>query len=160
MRAHPGPKPAGIRDAQGQLPQLVGVLNGKCSPPEPASTSSILQDGSSWCRRTNQDHLLRATLTWTSDSLLGSQKSSSCVLSPQEKGLVYQQALSGSKSQHGSTFSVSVILTFPSFGTDWGVGQFRYYFFSWLALFRSTELTLYFLSRSENYFRNTYVTSK
>lgn len=51
----------------------------------PASISSNLQHGSSWCRRTSSNHSCRAAPTGTSNSSLCSQKSRSRGLSSQDK---------------------------------------------------------------------------
>lgn len=73
----------------GKLPQSAGVLNGMCSTQGPASISSNLQNGSSWYRTTDLDHLLRAAPRGTFNSSLCCQKSSSCVLSSQDKWAIW-----------------------------------------------------------------------
>lgn len=122
----------GSRTSRGELPQTGGVFNGTCSTQGPASISPNLHNDSSWCRRTNSNHLLRLALTGTSKSSPCCQKSSSCVLSSQDKwrrlSLVSKRSVEATLDM-GSTFSSSLILTCSSFSTNEGVGKFRHYFF-------------------------------
>lgn len=129
----------------GKLPQSAEVLNGMCSTQGPASISSNLRNGSSWYKRTDSDHLLRAALRGTSNSSLCCQKSSSYVLSSQDKWShlnLFSKHCVDAKLDTGSTVSSSLILTFSSILTKEWVNLEITLFPDHIS---STELALHFL---------------